>query len=75
MSANKPTKREAAARKAEWRARLATGRVVENIIDGHRTLIGFPTVEAAQAYVAEHPQQVGCDSITRIYTACMAPAS
>jgi len=66
------TKRQAQTDRAEWRARLASGRVVENIVGGERTLIGFPTREAAIAYIAQHPPQTGCASITRIYEGYVA---
>lgn len=71
MSTTKPTKAEVRRRRAEWNARLATGRVVENIVGGHRTLIGFPTVEGAQTYVDANSPFEGCASVCRIYTACM----
>ncbi len=62
-----PTKAEVRQQRAEWRERPATGRVVENIVGGHRTLIAFPTVDAAEAYVAANPPRADCASSTRIY--------
>lgn len=35
--------------RAKWRRWLAAGQVVETIINGQRTLTGYPTKELAQA--------------------------
>lgn len=48
----KNAKKEAKEARAAWRAALADGRVIEIKVAGDRTLVSYPTKEAAAAALA-----------------------